>query len=326
MEETKWVGVDVAKASFDVALELGSQKYRTRAKIGNHSAGFEQLLQWLGQHAGAGAWVVMEATGVYHERLAEFLVQQGVRVSVVNPARTAAFGKSELSRSKTDKSDAKLIARFAKAQGEGLREWKPDPPAVRKLRALVRRLEDLRELERMELNRLEVADETVHASIRTVLASLEKEIAATLQAIASHIDSDPDLRGQRDVLVTIPGIAQATAALLLSELGDMRRFDQASEVVAFAGLNPKVRESGKFKGRTVLSKTGSARLRAGIYMPSVRAMGCNPVLQRLAERLRERGKAGKVIVCAAMSKLLQLAYGVLKSGRPFDPHYSLAGA
>jgi transposase len=226
---------------------------------------------------------------------------------------------------KTDKVDAKLIADYGYRHQDELRIWKPDPPAIRKLKALVHRLKDLQELELIEQNRLDVAkDPQVTESIESVLTHIRAQIDETLKAIRTHIDDDDDLKGKRELLTSIDGIADRTAALLLAELGDIQRFDSSRAVTAFAGLNPRLQESGKLKGHVRISRMGSARLRAGLYMPAIAAMTYNPAIQEMAQRMRANGKAGKQIVCAAMRKLLCIAYGVLKSGTPFNPELALA--
>lgn len=322
----QFVGIDVAKRLFDIALPLGNGKYRTRAKIGNDAAGHAQLLKWLKDHAPDAA-VDMEATGVYHEALAQALVDAGVTVFVFNPAQIAAFAKSELARTKTDRYDAKLIARFCLAQqatGRELRPWAPTPPAQRRLRALVHRLDDLKAMRQMEHNRRDVADEAVHVSIDRVIKHFDKQIAATERAIRRHIDDNDDLRGQQDLLNSIPGIADTTSAWLLACLGDTRQFSDVRQLVAFAGLNPRVRESGTWKGCTRISKTGDPNLRAHLYMPAVVAKQHNPVIHAFCQRLSDRGKKPIVTVVAAMRKLLHIVWGVLRSGRPFDPNHGLA--
>lgn len=318
------VGVDIAKRQFDVATLQANGKYRTKGQLSNDPAGFKVFAQWLEKHAEVGAWVVMEATNVYHEALAEHLLGLGYRVSVMNPARIAKYAQSELLRVKTDKSDAKLIALYGYRHVDALQSWQPEPRTRRHLRALVRRYEELKELHRMESNRLDTADSSVKESILSVVAHLERQIDQTLKAIQEQIDDDPDLRGQRDLLVSIDGISDKTAALLLAELGDFSRFDDARAVVAFAGLNPRLQESGSHKGQVRISRIGSASLRAGLYMPAICAMNHNEAVKALRERLKEKGKAGKQIVCAAMRKLLHIAYGVLKSGQPFKAELALA--
>jgi transposase len=312
------VGVDIAKAKFDAAL-LREGKYKTKV-FPNTPVGFAAFLTWLGPVA--PVHVCLEATGRYGEALATYLADQGVRVSVVNPAQIHAFGKAELSRTKTDKGDAKLIARFCHLHQPPA--WQPLPPAQRQLQALVRRLDDLLVMRSMEHNRQADADVTVQPSLGRVLALLETEIAQTRAAIHDHLDHHPDLRRRRDLLDTIPGLGEATIAVLLACLGDISRFDTAQRVVAFAGLSPAERQSGKYKGQTRLSKTGDALLRKALYFPAIVAGHHNPLVRALCDRLKAKGKPGKVVVCAAMRKLLTLAYGVLKSGCPFDPEWALA--
>ncbi|MGX2032656.1 IS110 family transposase [Methylocaldum gracile] len=312
------IGIDIAKAKFDAAA-LRNGKYKTKV-FQNTPEGFRAFLAWL--QAFPTPHVCLEATGRYGEGLALFLVDHGLAVSVVNPAQIHAFGHAELSRTKTDKSDAKRIARFCLSQRPPL--FQPPPPAVRPLQALVRRLESLLEMRQMEKNRLDGADPTVRPSIEAVLATLDAEIAATQQRIREHIDHDPDLRQRRDLLDTIPGLGDATIPVLLAALGDVHRFENARSVAAFAGLSPKEHQSGKWKGHTRLSKTGDALLRKALYLPAIVARRHNPLIRAFCERLKAQGKNGKLIVGAAMRKLLVLAYGVLKSGRPFDPNHGLA--
>ena len=316
---SSFVGVDVAKNTFDIATHLPNGKHKTKAKLANDSKGFKEFEAWLEKQVEPSALIVMEATSVYHLELAEFVYNKGYRVCVVNPATTHAYAGSELRRIKTDKSDAKLIADFAQEKNEKLKLWAPEPLKYRQLKAMVRRLDDLQEMEQMELNRLDVSDEKVKNSINSVLRHIEKEIAETHKAIKKHIDDDPDMREMRDLIVTIDGIGQKTLERLLAELGDLRKYNDPRQLVAAAGLNPKLQDSGLLKGRTVISKIGSARVRASLYMPGLVALKHNNAIKAMKERLKANGKAPKQIICAAMRKLLHYVYGVLKSGQPFDP-------
>ena len=317
------VGIDVAKATLDLACQTAPDKYRTRSKLPNTPAGFAQLLAWLATYACPDAWVVMEATNTYHEAVATFLHAHGYRVCIANPKQVAAYAESELSRTKTDKTDAKLIVRFGLSHAPRLRAWQPPTPAERTLIALTRRLDDLKALRQMERNRLDTADPAVHGSLHAVLTMLDEQIQATEAALSQYIDDDPDLRKRRDLLVSIKGISDLTAARLMAELGDIDRFGDVRALVAFVGLNPALRQSGTWRGHVRISKIGSTILRAALYMPAVVAMQHNPAIRAMAQRLRGHGKPGKVIVVAAMRKLLHIAYGVLKSGRVFDPKIGL---
>ena len=267
----------------------------------------------------------MEATGTYHEALAEHCHTQGYRVCILNPAVIAKFADVELRRVKTDRADAKVIAAYSQQNADSLRQWEPEPPAQRRLRALVRRLDDLKEMRQMEQNRLDVAQDAVKQSIQDVIGHIIKELEKTRKAIEQTIDDDPDLRGRRDLITSIDGLGETTAALLLAELGDPLKYQSPSAIVAFSGLNPVMQQSGEFTGQSTISRTGASKLRAGLWMSGTVSIRHNPVVKALAERLSSRHKAYKQIVCAAMRKLLHLVYGVVKSGKPFDPQIALAG-
>lgn len=320
------VGMDVAKSTLDLACQITDDKYQTRSKLPNNPNGFDQLLSWLETHAQSDAWVVMEATNVYHEAVATFLYQHGYRVCVANPAQIAGYAKSELSRTKTDKTDAKLIVRFGLGHLAKLRAWHPPTPTQRTLMALTRRLNDLKALRQTEINHLGTADPAVQDSLHAVLNMLDEQIKAVEEALKQYIDDDPDLRRQRDLLVSIKGISDTTASHLLAELGDIHRFGDVRALVAFVGLNPALRDSGVWKGHVRISKIGSTALRAALYMPAIVAMRHNPPIRALAQRLKARGKPGKLTVVAAMRKLLHIVYGVLKSERAFDPNMGLTAA
>lgn len=190
------IGVDIAKAKFDAAAYLNG-KYKTKS-FANTPAGITAFQAWLA--AFTEPHVCLEATSIYGEALSERLADAGVQVSVVNPARVAAFAKTELARTKTDKGDAKLIARFCALHTPEL--WQPQPRSIRELRALVRRLENLLEMHQMEDNRLQTADLAVHDSLRTMMTALQVQIDLVRAQIVQHIDNDPDLRGRRDLLDT----------------------------------------------------------------------------------------------------------------------------
>lgn len=321
MEHGIVVGIDVAKLKFDVAVWLGETQYKTKV-FANTPKGFELFVAWLQPYE--NAHICMEATGSYFTALATYLYGSGWTVSVVNPFQIHSFGKSELVRNKTDQVDARLIARFCASQHPA--EWFPAPLNERQLLALVRRLEGLREMRQTELNRLDVADPVVKPSICEIIEALAQQIEQTEKKIKKHIDTDPTLQQRKALLTTIPGVGDILSATLIGYLGDMSQFSHSGKVVAFAGLNPYQKESGKWRGQSHISKRGCASLRRALYMPALSAMTFNPVVKALRERMVARGQKGKVVVCAAMRKLLQIAYGVLKSGSPFNEEIPLAKA
>ena len=310
------LGIDVAKAKFNVTL-LFPDGTRRRKACPNSPGGWTELLAWLSRHGASRVHACLEATGTYGEALATTLVDAGHRVSVLNPAIIHHYAKSQLARAKTDRVDADVIADYAAKEHPPA--WTPLPREVRDLQALVRRLDALLGMQTDERNRSQAGPLTpaVRQSIAAVLEHLEAQIAAVRDQIRQHMNQHPGLRAQRDLLTSIPGIGEATAALLLAELFN-KAFTSARQAAAFAGVVPRPNDSGTHHGRRVMCKLGPGRLRKGLYFPAIAALRFNPSLQPLAQRLRDAGKPPMLIIGAAMRKLIHLAFGVLKSGRDYD--------
>lgn len=313
------LGIDVSKRSFDVAL-LRSEKFKHK-KFSNDVAGFSELGRWLVRHKVEQLHACMESTSRYGEALALYLHDAGFGVSIVNPARIKGFALSELLRTKTDKSDASLIARFCLAMKPGL--WVPEAKEIRLLHDLVKRYDSLLEMHQQELNRLDGSSAELHSDLKAHIAWLDKAIAETKKRIATHIDNHPDLKHKKELLESIPGIGAATISVVLSEFADISKFANAKKLAAFIGLAPKMRRSGtSVRGRSSLSKVGNGKIRKAFFMPAMVAMKYNPLLIQMRERLLEAGKPKMLIVGAAMRKLIHIIYGVLKNNRPFNPHFA----
>jgi transposase len=310
------LGIDIAKAKFVVVLLTPDGKRRHKT-CPNTAAGFEELARWLQHHGSSRVHACLEATGTYGDALAVWLHEAGHTVSVVNPSIIHAYARTQLARSKTDALDAALIAQFTATQRPAA--WAPPAPEIRALQALVRRLDALHGMRAQEANRLAagVGLAEVQASIEAVLANLDEQIARVQQLIRDHINRHPRLRNRRDLLTTIPGIGEATAAVLLAELFD-KSYHSARQAAAFAGLVPRRHESGTLCGRSRLSKIGPSRLRKALYFPALTALQWNPTIRAVRARLQAAGKPKMVIVGAAMRKLIHVAFGVLKSGKPYE--------
>lgn len=316
-----FLGVDVSKKTLDGALLKDGCKVRHKV-FSNDAAGHMALLEWLGEQGVERAHACLEATGTWAQAVALVLHEAGHVVSVVNPARTHAFAKSQLKRTKTDKADAILIAQFCQMHQPPA--WTPPAPEVQQLQGLIRRLEAVEEMLKMEENRLGAG--SICAEVRTSLEEhilyLEQQIHKTQNQIKDHINQNPGLKQKAELLQSIPGIGAATAALLLAELGDIAHFHNARQVAAFAGVVPCIRESGSsVRSKPRLSKVGSSRLRRALYFPALTALRFNPLIKALGLRLSAAGKSKMLILGAAMRKLLHIAYGVLKSQQPFNPKF-----
>jgi transposase len=313
-----YLGIDVAKTKLDCALLLPNGKFRSKSGLANTPAGFAELARWLKTQQATQIHVCMEATGVYWEAIAEYLANVGHTVSVINPFQIKSFANACLVRSKTDKIDARLIARFCAERHP--EPWKAPSASEQALKALVLRLDALQAMRVQELNRVGVSREVVRDGIVAHIAWLDGEIKELLRKIHRHINTDPDLKNRRELLDSIPGVGKHTIALLLAFCIHPDRFDSARQVAAFAGLDPRLRESGSsVRGKPRLSKIGHGILRKGLYMPAMVALYKTNWGKQFRLRLAASGKPPMLIIGAMMRKLIHVAFGVLKSGKPFNP-------
>lgn len=322
---TAYIGIDVSKATLHACLWRESGKHKDKV-FDNTEDGHHKLLRWAQFLAGQQTlFFCMEATGAYSTLVAQFLADQEQAVSIVNPARIKYAGFAYGAGNKNDKADARTIAAFAKKEQPAL--WQGATPEARLLRALVRRRHDVLGLVVAEKNRLQepALPATIATSLQKSVAFLEAELADLEAQIHQHIEQHPDLKQKRELLESIPGIGQTTAAELLAELPDVSAFSNAQAMAAYAGLNPRQYQSGSSVQRpTRLSKRGRGALRALVYLPAMTAIQHNPLIRPFYQRLVERGLCKMAALAAAMRKLLLLCYGVLKNGKKFDPEFTAA--
>jgi transposase len=312
------VGIDVAKAHLDVAYFDDAGKAHHR-QFENTLAGLAAARQWLPRE---DLHVCLEATGRYSRLAARVLFEQGATVSLLNPLTLRTFARMQREVCKTDKRDALHLARYAALYTPAA--WTPADRAYEQLAAMRLRLEQLEAMHQQEQNRLQQeTDPGLRACHESLLRTLGQQIQHWQSQIRSLIARQADLKTQSQLLCSIPGVAHKTACAVLALAGDLRRFDSSGALARFAGLCPRLHESGtSVRGRPTLCKMGHARLRRALYFPAITALRHNPILRALKERLAARGKTPMQILGAAMRKLLVLCYGVLKSGKPFDPGFA----
>lgn len=318
--EQQVLGIDVAKETLDIALSDGV--HMSHNQFSNTPKGHEQVELWLRKQTTSNVPVCLEATGQYGDGVAEYLFAQGYPVSVVNPARIKHYANSKLRRNKTDKADAQLIAEYCLREKPAI--WTPPPTSFKDLQALVRHLEDLQSTRQQESNRLQSGVHTsfVLDSLASMCDFIDDQINQTKKAIQDHINHHEELKRMQNLLVTIPGIGKLTAAKLLGEIRNIFDFQSARQLAAYAGLTPRNFLSGtSVHKKSRLSKTGNANLRKALYMPAIVAIKHNPIIHSFCARLSQTGHKPMEVVGAAMRKLLHLVFGILKSGRPFDPNY-----
>jgi len=321
-----FIGIDISKLTFDMAYHV-NQRYNHK-QFTNNEKGFDLFIKYIDKHQ-SDVLVCLEATGIYSFSLAQYLSQKSIKVMVVNPIVTHAFFKLEMNRNKTDKADAQLIARYCEhIANKGDFETKlyqPKGDDYEAIQRLVTRCDQLEKSKTQENNRLEAScNKHTTRSIKRLIKAIAAEIIQIKKTIADIVSNNEQLNQQVALLTSINGIGDRTAWSILAYIGDIQFFAHAKQVASYAGLTPKIMQSGTSINRSSLSKLGHKRLRKSLYMPALVAVRYNPILKRFYERLVANGKSKKTALIAVMRKLIMIAYAVLKSGKVFDVNYQQA--
>lgn len=317
--QANYTGVDISKLFFDVAF-MAEGKYRYY-KFNNDAAGFKALSEVLPENS----HVVMEASGPYYLQLACYLTGQAIAVSVVNPLVVRRFSQMRMSRAKTDKKDAMMIAEYGKTERPGL--WKiPEQHVItlQQMEALVANLNK----ERTALNnQLEsfihsgMLDKKLKSMIDAELEHKEgaiKKINKAMEALAGKHYAE-----MLSNLESIPGVGRKTAMALIVLSGGFERFDGYRKLSSYIGICPRLFESGtSVKGKARICKMGMSRTRAMLYVCSWSAMRYNKACKELYERLLAKGKAKKLALIAVANKLLKQAFAIATQKTKYNENYS----
>ncbi|KTC65715.1 Transposase, IS116/IS110/IS902 (plasmid) [Legionella adelaidensis] len=311
------VGVDVAKDKFDVSVEYkGKSKHKVFA---NKEQGYIEFLTWLHEYT-INPWVCMEATGHYSTKIADFLIGQGIRVSVVNPFQIKNYAKASLIRNKNDRVDSEVIRQFCKRMEP--RPYQASSPEQKEIKDLTKLLDMLKgQLTQLTNQRHSTQGSIAKKALTKLIMQLEKEIAKVEKQIADLIASNSQLKEKLELITSIKGIGNLTAYHILALMPDVNSFSTAKQFAAYTGITPKQRESGTFIGKTTISKLGDARLRKSLYMAALVAKRYNKGLASFVARLQLKGKTPKTIICAVMRKLTHIIFGVLKNKLPYNENY-----
>jgi transposase len=317
------VGIDVSKLKLHLTALLPAGNKRKTKTFSNQAAVGDSLVQWCCKVAACEAadlHVAMEATGIYHLPIATALADAGVAVSICNPAQIKEYRGSLAVRTKQDRMDSYVLACFVTERQPRL--WVPAPPEVRKLKALAARLVILEKEIGRENNRLEKAQfaedpQQVVDSIQNTMAFLKSEHQSLLSQIDDHIDGHPRLKRDRELLRTIPAVAERVSMLMLIVIHS-GVFNSARQLAAYLGLVPVEHSSGSSVWkRPHLSKAGNPRIRARLYMAAVCASQYNPDVRAHYQRLVGNGMPKKAAIGAAMRKLVHICFGVIKNQTPY---------
>ena len=305
-----YVGIDVAKQHVDL-YETISQKH---VRFGNDATGVKDCVKYL--RPLEPELIVLESTGGYEMKLAIALESAGLPVVVVNPRRVRDFGRAVGRLAKTDQIDAALLAQYAATIRPQLRPL-PDYQQ-RRLKALVARRRQLVQMRVAESNHREhLADTLIASSITTVIRIFDRELKKIEQRLRKLMSESDQLKRTRDLLLSVPGIGETTATLLVTELPELGQINRR-EVAALVGVAPINRDSGSLRGKRM---TGGGRhtIRAALLMPTVVACHHNPIIARFYQRLLDHGKSKMTAVVAAMRKLLTILNTMIAKGEAWNP-------
>ena len=304
------VGIDISKAHLDAYATSGGRA----ARFSNDPAGFRQLIAWIGPDAERIAY---EPTGAFHRDFEDALLQAGLPLYAINPYQVWCFARSRGRRAKTDAGDALMLATMADAIDE-----------LRPVAAKSRSDRDLAELQLVRdaliNDRKAIGNRGKHLRHPLTkrlnnrrLAQIERQLKQVDAEIGKLLRASADLRRRVEILTSIPGISNVTAAGLIvhrPELGTLT----GPRVASLAGLAPVTRESGTWKGRSFI-QGGREKVRRLLYMPAVSAIRCNPDLGAKYRALRAAGKPAKVAITAIMRKLVILANVLVQQDRLWTP-------
>ncbi|MCL5247745.1 IS110 family transposase [Cellulophaga sp. 20_2_10] len=308
-------GIDISKDVFDC---YGSVQGHLQFK--NTEAGFNKFLKTLTKNS----LVVMEATGYYHYRLAQFLYKKSIVVSVVNPLSIKRFIQMKLAKVKTDKSDAKAICNYA------LINEVPIYSALTDIQSeclqLFRLLDAYLKQRTATKNKIHgevvlgMPSKFVYRSLVRNKKQLDKEVKAIELKLLSLVKEDQ--QKQLTLLMSIPGIGQKTALFLIVVTDGFSKFENASQLCSYVGITPTIRESGSsVRGRARISKVGNRKLRNLLFLCSFNACKHNKACKAIYDRIVAKGKSKKLALIAVANKLLKQSFAIAKSGRPYDETY-----
>lgn len=304
------VGIDVSKDWLDIVALPSGETWRTK----NEREAIRELINKLEQLMPER--IVVEATGGYEQMLAVQLYLAGLPLCRVNPKRVRYFARSLGQLAKTDKLDGKVLALFGERIKPPLTRLPSEKEQV--LSAFITRREQISDFLVSERNRLHTAPQNLHASLNDHLTWLKNELKQLDRTIDAFVNDDPDFKEKSDLLVEVQGIGRKTAAKLIADVPELGECDR-KQVAALVGLAPYSRDSGNKSAPRFISG-GRSDVRSILYMATLTATRCNPVIREMYQRLLKMGKKKKVALVACMRKLLTILNAIIRD----RSHWNLA--
>lgn len=320
---SKVIGIDISKQTFDVCIRKG--KKLIQLIFENNPKGFKKFLKTMDLDTD---FVVMEASGPYYVRLASFLFESKVVVSVVNPLIIKRFSQMKFYRAKTDKKDASIIMEYGETEFSNLRVWQPESKEVHQLKQLHSSIELFRKQISQSKNQLEafnssgLLDITVKKCLKKSINQLIKKVEL-LESVMLEICEAHYLESL-SLLTSIPSIGNKTAIQLIAITDNFRKFEHYKQLIAYVGFSPRTYQSGtSVRGKDHICKMGSSQIRKLLYMCTWTAKKCNKGCVNMYERLKEKGKPERVIKVALANKLLKQAFAIATSKQKYNENYQL---
>jgi transposase len=321
-----YAGIDVSKLKLDIAFTLNGEKIIKHRVVSNDFKGFNTIRELSENLLKAKSLdkvhYVIESTGIYSEDIFEYLSEQvNSIVSIINPRQSKSFAISDNIRTKTDKVDAILLAKYCYEKRP--KESKKTPKTLKKLRSLSRHLDFFIKQRALLSGHLEsVKDVFIADSINNMISKFNEEIKKIEQEIDKIIKTDDELNRKSKLLLSIPGVGNKLSVTFLTEMMQTDEEKISTKVQsAHAGLSPRHKQSGKHTGYSSICRAGNSRLRKALFMPALTAIKYNPLIRNFYLRLLDAGKRKMVAITACMRKLLCLMVGVLNSHQKFDPDW-----
>lgn len=325
------LGIDVSKSS--LSLSLGTldsnlkKEFRSHPDIKNDISGFKELKAWWGKAIGNNAdlYVLMEATGVYHQEVCRYLYGLGHKVCVMQSGRVKRYAQSLDQRSKTDALDSKMLSMLGLERE--LRLWEPASKDMEHLKSLSRERSTLLKDRTTETNRQGSIASSSYSNKEAVkrhlkrLQLIDEQIASIEQEMRGLVSGVPTLGKRIGHLESIPGVSFISAATVVGETLGFESISSAKQLASYAGYDVVLRESGSFKGNTKISKKGNSHIRAVLHMPSMTCVRCNPTLRQFYRRLKPNKAKPLVALVAVQRKLLVLMYTLWKNEVDYDPEF-----
>ena len=319
----KVIGIDISKQTFDVCIR--KKRKSDHLIFENNPKGFKKFLKKVDMDTD---FVVMEASGPYYVRLASFLFESNVVVSVVNPLIIKRFSQMKFYRAKTDKKDANIIMEYGETEFSNLRSWHPESKEVQQLKQLHSAIELLRKQISQSKNQLEafsssgLLDSTVkkglEKGVKQLIKSVELLELKMLEICKAHYSESLSL------LTSIPAIGNKTAIQLIAITDNFSKFEHYKQLIAYVGFSPRTYQSGtSVRGKGHICKMGSSQIRKLLYMCTWTAKKCNKGCVTMYERLKEKGKPERVIKVALANKLLKQAFAIATSKQKYNENYQL---